>query len=335
MATNLRISLKNVCGFKSRSHIQGRTAHNIECRGRLRGRRHEAHRVLCGRLGFGFGILRLQSMAQPPADSRAEWSTTGRAAGGRPGHDRVGEPHRRSTVDDHERRWQLRLQPVAGRRLLGGGGVWSATRRRPPIVPVRLDRTASVTLRMVPVTFSSEIEVGARCRSSMPPAPTLGEVFDEKYLQQTTIGGDGRFYVEIMSQAAGVAPAGTHEVFASDHFRERLPRRRIQHHRPQHRRLAPSSAFRRRRGGERADRRAGRRVRLRHRRGHQRGHQVGRQPASPAPSTPATATRVSTSPESTTTRTSTSPPAASSPPPWAGRSCATACGSSRLRKRAR
>ena len=74
------------------------------------------------------------------------------------------------------------------------------------VATVRLDRTASVTLRMVPVTFSSEIEVGAEVPIVDTARTNTGEVFDEKYLRLTAIGSEGRDYLKIINQAAGVVP---------------------------------------------------------------------------------------------------------------------------------
>jgi hypothetical protein len=81
------------------------------------------------------------------------------------------------------------------------------------VAPVRLDRTASVTLRMVPVTFSSEIQVDADVPIVDPTRTNTGEVFGEAYLQGATIGSNGRDYLRIMDQAAGVVPGTPQEVF--------------------------------------------------------------------------------------------------------------------------
>jgi hypothetical protein len=74
------------------------------------------------------------------------------------------------------------------------------------VATVRLDRTASVTLRMVPVAFSSEIEVGAEVPIIDPTRTNTGEVFGEEYLRLTAIGSEGRDYLNIIDQAAGVVP---------------------------------------------------------------------------------------------------------------------------------
>jgi hypothetical protein len=83
------------------------------------------------------------------------------------------------------------------------------------VAAVRLDRTATVTLLMIPVTFSSEIEVDAVVPIIDPTRTSTGEVFDEKYLRLTAIGSDGRDYIKIMDQAAGVVPGRPQEVFGS------------------------------------------------------------------------------------------------------------------------
>jgi hypothetical protein len=83
------------------------------------------------------------------------------------------------------------------------------------VAAVRLDRTASVTLRMVPVTFSSEIEVAAEVPIIDTTRTNTGEVFDEKYLRLTAIGSEGRDYLRIIDQAAGVVPGFPQEVFGA------------------------------------------------------------------------------------------------------------------------
>ena len=83
------------------------------------------------------------------------------------------------------------------------------------IAQVQLDRTAKVTLRLVPVKFASEIEVMADVPIIDPARTNTGEVFDEQYLQQTSIGSNGRHYFRIMDQAAGVVPGIPQEVFGA------------------------------------------------------------------------------------------------------------------------
>jgi len=73
------------------------------------------------------------------------------------------------------------------------------------VATVRLDRTASVTLRMVPVTFTSEIEVAAIVPIVDATRTNTGEVFDNTYLRQATVGSNNRSFVRIPDQAAGVA----------------------------------------------------------------------------------------------------------------------------------
>jgi len=70
-------------------------------------------------------------------------------------------------------------------------------------VPVRLDRTASVTLRLAPVAFTSEIVVAAEVPVVDASRTNTGEVFNAEYLELASIGSDGRFYTAIMGQAAG------------------------------------------------------------------------------------------------------------------------------------
>ena len=70
-------------------------------------------------------------------------------------------------------------------------------------VPVRLDRTASVRLRMVPVAFTSEIEVEAIVPIVDATRTNTGEVFDDTYLRQATVGSKNRSFVRIPDQAAG------------------------------------------------------------------------------------------------------------------------------------
>ena len=78
---------------------------------------------------------------------------------------------------------------------------------------VQLDRTAKATLRLVPVSFEGEIEVGADVPIINPTRTNTGEVFDEQYLQLASIGSEGRDYLSIMDQAAGVIPGFPQEVF--------------------------------------------------------------------------------------------------------------------------
>ena len=82
-------------------------------------------------------------------------------------------------------------------------------------VPVRLDRTATVTLSLAPVTFTSEIVVTQDVPIVDASRTTTGEVFSQNYLQLATIGSSGRSYVRVMNQAAGVVPANNPRVFGA------------------------------------------------------------------------------------------------------------------------
>ena len=55
---------------------------------------------------------------------------------------------------------------------------------------VRLDRTASVKMQLVPVAFESEIEVNSVVPIIDTTRTNTGEVFDETYLRNATIGSD-------------------------------------------------------------------------------------------------------------------------------------------------
>jgi len=70
---------------------------------------------------------------------------------------------------------------------------------------VRLDRTASVRLQLVPVTFESEIEVNAIVPIIDTTRTNTGEVYDETYLRNATVGSNNRAFYRIQDQAAGVA----------------------------------------------------------------------------------------------------------------------------------
>ena len=84
------------------------------------------------------------------------------------------------------------------------------------VAQVQLDRTASVTVPMVPVTFASEIEVGAIVPIIDVTRTNTGEVFDEKYLRLTAIGSGSRNYLQIMNQAAGVGTGRIQKVFGAE-----------------------------------------------------------------------------------------------------------------------
>ena len=70
---------------------------------------------------------------------------------------------------------------------------------------VRLDRTASVKMQLVPVAFESEIDVNAIVPIIDTSRTNTGEVFDETYLRNATIGSENRQFYRIQDQAAGVA----------------------------------------------------------------------------------------------------------------------------------
>ena len=53
------------------------------------------------------------------------------------------------------------------------------------------------------------------CPSSTHARTNTGEVFDEQYLQQASIGSASRNYLQIMNQAAGVVPPFRQEVFGA------------------------------------------------------------------------------------------------------------------------
>jgi len=73
------------------------------------------------------------------------------------------------------------------------------------LATVRLDRTASVKLQLFPVTFESEIEVNSIVPIIDTTRTNTGEVFDETYLRNATVGSDNRAFYRIQDQAAGVA----------------------------------------------------------------------------------------------------------------------------------
>jgi hypothetical protein len=73
------------------------------------------------------------------------------------------------------------------------------------VATVRLDRTASVTLRLVPVAFTAEIDVEAIVPIIDTKRTNTGEIFGETYLRNATIGSDNRQFYRIQDQAAGVA----------------------------------------------------------------------------------------------------------------------------------
>jgi hypothetical protein len=74
------------------------------------------------------------------------------------------------------------------------------------LVPVRLDRMASVLFRLVPIAFSGEIEVGASVPVVDLTRTDLSQVLEGQFLQRAVIGMDGRFFPELLGQA----PATVH-----------------------------------------------------------------------------------------------------------------------------
>jgi len=76
------------------------------------------------------------------------------------------------------------------------------------LVPVRLDRTASVVFQLVPTAFSGEIEVGAAVPVVDVTQTELGQVLDRQYLQRAAIGMDGRFFPSLLGQAPATVQEG-------------------------------------------------------------------------------------------------------------------------------
>jgi len=75
------------------------------------------------------------------------------------------------------------------------------------LVPVRLDRTASVLFRLVPTAFTGEIEVEAAVPVVDVTRTDLGQVLDGQFLERAVIGMDGRFFPGLLGQA----PATVHD----------------------------------------------------------------------------------------------------------------------------
>jgi hypothetical protein len=80
---------------------------------------------------------------------------------------------------------------------------------------VQVDTTASVTFRMVPETFGSEIEVLAEVPVVDTSQVNARQVWDEDYLQKATVGTANRSYQSVLSQAAGVTGGSNPNVFGS------------------------------------------------------------------------------------------------------------------------
>ena len=82
-------------------------------------------------------------------------------------------------------------------------------------VRVQADATASVTFRMVPESFSSEIEVLAEVPVVDTSQVNARQVWDEDYLQNALVGTANRGYQSVLSQAAGVTGGSNPNVFGS------------------------------------------------------------------------------------------------------------------------
>jgi hypothetical protein len=80
---------------------------------------------------------------------------------------------------------------------------------------VQVDTTATVTFRMVPETFASEIEVLAEVPVVDTSQVNARQVWDEDYLQRATVGTANRSYQSVLSQAAGVTGGSNPNVFGS------------------------------------------------------------------------------------------------------------------------
>ncbi len=82
-------------------------------------------------------------------------------------------------------------------------------------VRVSADGTATVTFRMVPESFTSEIEVLAEVPVVDTSQVNARQVWDEDYLQKATVGTANRSYQSVLSQAAGVTGGSNPNVFGS------------------------------------------------------------------------------------------------------------------------
>ena len=80
---------------------------------------------------------------------------------------------------------------------------------------VQADGTATVTFRMVPESFASEIEVLAEVPVVDTSQVNARQVWDEDYLQRATIGTANRSYQSVLGQAAGVTGGSNPNVFGS------------------------------------------------------------------------------------------------------------------------
>lgn len=75
------------------------------------------------------------------------------------------------------------------------------------LVPVRLDRTASVLFQLVATAFSGEIEVAAAVPVVDLTRTDLGQVLDGQFLQRAVVGMDGRFFPGLLGQAPATVRA--------------------------------------------------------------------------------------------------------------------------------
>ena len=82
-------------------------------------------------------------------------------------------------------------------------------------VVVQADSTATVTFRMVPETFESEIQVLAEVPVVDTTQVNARQVWDEGYLQNALVGTANRSYQSVLSQAAGVTGGSNPNVFGS------------------------------------------------------------------------------------------------------------------------
>ncbi len=82
-------------------------------------------------------------------------------------------------------------------------------------VRVQADGTASVTFRMVPESFTSEIEVLAEVPVVDTSQVNARQVWDEDYLKNALVGTANRGYQSVLSQAAGVTGGSNPNVFGS------------------------------------------------------------------------------------------------------------------------
>jgi hypothetical protein len=82
-------------------------------------------------------------------------------------------------------------------------------------VPVRLDRTAAVDFRLVPLAFEDEINVAAAVPVLDVTQTDMSQVFDLQYLQRAAIGMDNRSFQKMLEQAPGTLQGSNPKVFGS------------------------------------------------------------------------------------------------------------------------